>query len=364
MGEAAYSSIAGVSSAPEGNGFLGEYMNLEYGQRWVLASHVEGIPQLKNFELRRFAISELSSDEALVKVHYHTVAPGVRAKLAGGTYTAQVKQGEVIPAVGVGVVVKSNTSDLQKGDFVTGELGWASHAFVKASQLEVLDPRIFGCDDIPLDSAIGALGVPGLTAYFGLLKVGAAKPEETILVSSASGAVGSTVGQIAKISGCRVIGIAGSQEKCTELVTNFGFDAAINYRTEHDLAAAIQAAASQGIDLYFDNVGGKISEAAAVNMNINGRMVICGQTSEYNLPEPRGFKAMTQLIFGRLTLRGFVVYDYSFEFDAARKQLAQWLREGKLLHAPSIIDGIDLAANVFIKQFSQKGPGRPLIRAT
>lgn len=333
-------------------------------KRWTLQSHPVGEPKVTDFRLETFVLPAPLPGEALVRVQFHTVAPGVRAKLAGDTYTAQVKIGDVIPGYGVGIVEASNCPELAVGDRVVGELAWATHTLVRPAAVQLLDPGIFDRPETPLDAAIGVLGASGLTAYFGLLRIGQAKAGDTVLVSSASGAVGSCVGQIARILGCRTIGIAGSAEKCAELRQRFGFDAAVDYRAKGSLTEAIRAVAPEGIDLYYDNVGGDITEAAVANLKQFGRIVVCGQTSDYNRAEATGFRSMTQVITKRLTLRGFVVHDFSAEFAAARTQLAEWLREGRLVHRPAIQDGIESAAAAFVGQFSGQGATRPIIRAT
>ncbi|MGE0830749.1 MAG: NADP-dependent oxidoreductase [Hyphomonadaceae bacterium] len=330
------------------------------GRRWVLAARPDGTPKGSDFALQRFSVEDPGPGQVLVRILYHTVAPGVRARLARETYAAMVQIGEGIPGNGVGVVAASRADGFAEGDLVSGELFWATHALVNPAAITRLDPKIFS--DLPPETSISLLGNAGLTAYFGLLRIGQAKKGDVVLVSSASGAVGSVVGQLARIKGCRVIGIAGSAEKCADLVDVLRFDDAVNYRAEPDLAAAIKMRAPEGVDIYFDNVGGEIADAAIANMKLFGRIVVCGQTSDYNRPTPRGLQGMTQVISRRLTLQGFIVHDFSKEFEAARGELASWLREGKLLHRPTIIDGIEGAVDAFVKQFEGGGGGRPLIR--
>lgn len=337
-------------------------MTLENGQQWVVAARPDGMPVSSDFRLEDCVFAEPGPGKALVRIHYHTVAPGVRAKLAAETYTGQIPIGGAIPSNGVGVVIASNAPSLKVGDVVAGELGWATHKEVAPDAVQVLDPEVFGQPGVPLEAAIGVLGVSGLTAYFGLLRVAHAKAGETVLVSSASGAVGSTVGQIARMTGCRTIGIASSNEKCTELKSVFGFDEAINYRDTADLRASIREAAPNGIDVYFDNVGGEIADAAIASMKLFGRVVVCGQTSDYNQVDPRGMKSMTHVITRRLTLSGFVVHDFADEFAQARGQMKDWLIEGKLVHRPTVRDGIATAVDAFVGQFSGTSAGRPLVK--
>lgn len=333
-------------------------------RQWVLAERPSGLPKKSDFRLIDLDMPTKQTGKVLVRVHYHTVAPGVRARLAAETYAARIEIGDPIPGYGVGIVEWSGSPEFEPGDIVAGELAWATHALANPLALQKLDRTLFDDDEIPLHAAVGALGASGLTAYFGLLNIGEAQGSDTVLISSAAGAVGSMAGQIGKIMGCRVIGLAGTDEKCVELKTVYGFDEALNYRAQPDLAAAIGNAAPDGIDLYFDNVGGEISEAAIAAMKLFGRVVICGQISNYNNDQPTGFRSMNSLITKRLTMRGFIVHDFAKEFAAARIQIAQWLREGKLVHNATVVDRLDDAAEAFVGQFSAGGFDRPVIKAS
>jgi NADPH-dependent curcumin reductase CurA len=331
------------------------------GRRWILAARPQGLPARSDFRLQQFTVAEPAAGEVVVRVAYHTVAPGVLPKLLGQTYTAMVQMGDVIPGNGVGVIEASRHPDFGVGDRVAGELAWATHVIARPESIQRLDPSTFSAD-VPMESAVGTLGGAGLAAYFGLLRIGHPQPGQTVLVSSASGAVGSVVGQLARIKGCRVVGIAGSGQKCADLVNALRFDAAIDYKAESDLAGAIKMQAPEGVDIYFDNVGGEVSDAALVNMKLFGRVVVCGQTSDYQRVVPRGLLGMTQIITRRLTLQGFVVHDFASEFEAARRELAGWMRAGLLLHRPTVVEGIDNSVDAFVKQFEAGGGGRPLIR--
>jgi NADPH-dependent curcumin reductase CurA len=330
-------------------------------KRWLLRRPPNGAPRAEDFELATVRLAEPAEGEVRVRIAYHTVAPGVRAKLSGRTYTTQVMPGDPIPGVGVGIVETSRHPGFAPGDAVVGELGWATAALCGGTALQRLDPALFG-DDVPIEAAIGPLGPAGLTAYFGLREIGRAAAGETVLISSASGTVGSIAGQIAGIMGCRAVGIAGSADKAAVLVVDLGFAAAIDYRAATDLKTAIAAHCPSGVHVYFDNVGGEISDAALGNMRDFGRVIVCGQTSEYGRAEPRGIRAMTQVVSKRLTLRGFIVYDFAAEFAAARAEIAGWLRAGTLRHRPTIIDGIDKSADAFAGLFAANSPAAALVR--
>lgn len=332
----------------------------ETGRRWTLARRPDGAPRASDFALEPFDLPQPGAGEILVAVSHHTVAPGVRARLAADTYAARVEIGEPIPGNGVGRVVASGDPRFVVGDRVSGELGWASHMLVPAGAVQPLDPQVFR-DGVPDEAAVGILGSSGLTAYFGLLDIAAAQPGEAVIVSSAAGAVGSAVGQVARIRGLRVIGIAGSAEKCADLVARLGFDAAVDYH-EADLAAAIGRAAPEGAHIYFDNVGGRIADAAILNLAVGGRIALCGQTADYNAAAPRGLSTMVQLISRRITMRGFIVHDFADRFAKARREMAEWLRDGRLISAPTILDGLERAAEAFAGQFDGTGQARPLIR--
>lgn len=331
------------------------------GLRWVLAARPGATLRTDDFALEEFAIPELSEGEVRVAVEYHTIAPGIRPKLTADTYVPAIAIGGTIPGLGVGVVEDSRDPNFSAGDRVSGELGWASRAIMKGKDLYKLDPRIF-TPDIPISAALDVLGVSGLTAYFGLLRVGDLRPGDVVLVSSAAGAVGSIAGQIARLKGCDTVGIAGSAEKCA-LLTADGFAAAIDYTEEPDLTAAIKQRRPDGIDLYFDNVGGETTDAAIANMRPFGRVVICGRTSDYGGRDSGGVRRMMDVLFRRLRIQGFIMYDFASEFEAARAELAEWLRQGKMRHRVTAVDGIENAAASFVSRF-EKGSSivRPLVK--
>ena len=239
-------------------------------RRWVMAKTPGAVLAPDDFELRSFIPRELLEGDVRVRVRAHTVAPGARAAMTYASYGRPMKPGDPMLGEGIGVVDASRHPDFAVGDTVTGNLGWATDVVLRGGELRTLEPALYG-DDLPPETALGALGVNGNTAYVGLFEVGRLKAGETVLVSSAAGAVGYLAGQMAVIAGCDVVGIAGSDAKCRELTEKFGFHAAINYRTAGDLAAAIKTTRPDGIDVFFDNVGGRTLSAGVANLRQFGR---------------------------------------------------------------------------------------------
>jgi NADPH-dependent curcumin reductase CurA len=328
-------------------------------KRWVLASPVVGRPQPENFALIEEPIGEPAPGQVQVQLSYHTVAPGVRAKLSGKTYTDMVRPGETIPGMGVGLVTASNHSAFPLGALVSGELGWATDAVVSADKIRPLDRRQFV--GIPLHTALTLLGPTGLTAYFGLTRVAEVRAGEVLLISAAAGAVGVAAGQMARLLGCRVVGLAGSEDKCRELIQTFGFDAVINYRRESDLDAAIALQCPNGVDVYFDNVGGAVTDAAIRGMAQDGRIAVCGQVSEYSASEPRGWRETGAIVSKRLRIRGFVLFDFAAEFASASHAISRWIETGALVDRPTVIEGVENAADAFVSMFGDHPPGRVIV---
>ena len=259
----------------------------------------------------------------------------------------------------VAEVIESNNDQYTKGDFVSGMLNWSEYQIHNGAELNKVDPN-----QAPLSAYLGVLGMTGLTAYFGLLDIGKPKQRETILVSGAAGAVGSIVGQIGKIKGCTVIGIAGSDEKIELLTNEFGYDKGINYKTTKDMNAAIKEAAPNGIDVYFDNVGGEILDAALANINRFGRVIACGAISLYNKTEqPTGPRVEVTLIKKSVLMQGFTIGNYAQKFGEGISELAKWLNQGKLTHKETIVEGFDQAPQAFIDLFSGKNQGKMIVKA-
>jgi hypothetical protein len=331
-------------------------------RRWVLAKRPEGVPRADDFRLEQTPVPDLSDGQALIRVEHISVDPGMRSRLSGDSYAPALALGAVIESAGVGTVIASRNAKLKEGAQVWGGFGWQSHVVSEGRGVQLLDPEIYK-GTIKPTAAIGVLGIPGLTAFFGLFEIGKPKPDHVVLVSSAAGTVGATAGQIAKIQGCTAIGLAGSDAKCA-YARQIGFDAAINYKTCGDLTAAIKRAAPKGLDIYFDNVGGETLDAAILNMRRGGRIVVSGQISEYNAVAPRGIRHTLPFITQRLRMEGLVVYDYNVQFNEARAQMADWLRAGKLSYREEIVDGLDQAPAAFIGLFTGESFGRRLVRVS
>lgn len=333
-------------------------------KRWVLASRPEGKPKLENFRLEDVTLSDPGEHEILIRTEFHSVDPGMRGRLSGDSYTSALPVGDTVDSAMVGIVEASNNEKFKPGDRVTGGFGWVSHALSNGRGVQILDPAMYHGKLRP-SAAIGVLGIPGLTSYFGLLDLGKPNAGDTVLISSAAGPVGATAGQIAKMRGCKVVGIAGSKAKC-DYLEGLGFDATINYRQAKDIGAAIAAACPDGIDIYFDNVGGAMLDAAIVNMKEHGRIVVSGQVSEYNRgpDELVGIRNVTRFITHRLRMEGLVVFDYFKGFRAAQAEMAAWIQEEKLEYTEDVSEGIEGSAAAFVGLFEGENHGRRLIKVS
>lgn len=330
-------------------------------RRWVLAERPDGIPGPSTFRLEEHPLPEPAEGEVRVRVTHFSLDPGMRPALSQDTYVGATPLGTLITSAGLGVVEASRHERLKEGDLVTGGFGWQSAAVVPAKHCVKHDPALFSGGVTPT-AAIGILGIPGMTAWFGLTSVAGLKQGDSVLISSASGPVGATAGQLAKLMGAgRVAGIAGSRSKCDWLTGEAGFDAAIDYKSETDLAGAMRTATGGGADIYFDNVGGAMLDAAISVMKPGGRIAISGQLSEYNRDTPEGIRNTLAFITHRLRMEGFVVLDYVREFGAAGAQMAQWIRDGKLLYREEIVEGIENAPAAYAGLFTGDNFGRRLI---
>lgn len=332
-------------------------------KRWVLASRPEGKPKLENFRLEEVKLPDIGEHEILIRTEFHSVDPGMRSRLSGDSYTAALPLGETIDSAMVGIVEASRNEKFKPGDRVTGGFGWVTHAISNGRGVQLLSPEMFHGKLRPT-AAIGVLGIPGLTSYFGLLELGAPRAGDTVLISSAAGPVGATAGQIAKQKGCRVIGIAGSAEKC-DYVRSLGFDDCFSYRGA-DLRTAIREHCPDGVDIYFDNVGAKMLDAAILNMKEHGRIVVSGQVSEYNRADNElvGIRNVTRFITHRLRMEGLVVFDYFKRFREVQAEMAGWIHEGKLVYTEDVSEGIEGSAAAFIGLFEGENLGRRLIKVS
>tara|TARA_R100000935_G_scaffold23395_1_gene42732 strand:+ start:48234 stop:49229 length:996 start_codon:yes stop_codon:yes gene_type:complete len=325
----------------------------------LLKSRPEGKPTLDNFDSIEIDTPEISDGQVLLKTRYVSVDPYLRGRMRDEkSYIEPFQLDKPVQSGVIAEVVETRNSEFKKGDYVNGMLEWKKFQSHTGKGLQKVDP-----DKAPLSAYLGVLGLTGITAYVGLLKIGEPKEGETVLVSGASGAVGSVVGQIAKIKGCNVVGIAGSDVKVKLLKDTFGFDEGINYKTTDTMHKAIQKACPDGVDVYFDNVGGEILDAAVANMNRFGRIVNCGAISLYNETEqPTGPRLETSLVKKSLKMQGFIVRDFQSDFNEIVPQLATWLREGKLTYEETIVNGFENIPQAFIDLFDGKNKGKMVVK--
>ena len=326
----------------------------------LLASRPVGIPEESNFNIVETPVPDLDDGQFLVRLIYLSVDPYMRGRMRDApSYAPPVPIGSVMVGGAVGEVIESRHPDYFEGDIVDGMFGWQKFAISDGTEMvRKVDPSL-----APISTAVGALGMPALTAYFGLIEIAAVKSGDTVVVSGAAGAVGTIVGQIAKIKGCRVVGIAGSDEKIQYITDELGFDAAFNYKTTDDYVAKVAELCPSGVDVYFDNVGGKISDAVLLNINVGARVAVCGQISQYNRERPEmGPRLLGQLIVKQARIEGFLVFRYIDRYLEGIKQLAQWLKEGKLKYREQIAEGIENAPAAFIGMLQGSNTGKQLVK--
>ena len=334
-------------------------------RRWILAEYPQGMPNLDTWTLDVAPTPEPGPGQILVKARFLSVDPYMRGRISpAANYAQSVALGEVMRGGGVGEVIVSNHPEWRPGDFAeTMGFGWQEWA--------VLSPGRSGPDGVnridpslaPVESSLSWLGMPGLTAYFGLIELGRPRPGDTVVVSAASGAVGQLVGQIAKIAGCRAVAIAGSEEKLA-WCRNLGFDAGLNHRTETDLAAAVKTACPNGADVFFDNTAGPIHDAVMANLAVGARVVICGRIARASRFDERdiGERFLADLIIKRAVVSGFLVFDWWHRRDEALARLAWWRRDGRLRYREDVIDGIERMPEAFLRLLSGKNFGKQLVR--
>lgn len=326
----------------------------------LLAARPVGFPKPSDFKLVESPVPTPGPNQFLVRSLYLSVEPYMRSRInpGGKSYARSVEVGEVMIGGVVGEVVESNHARFAQGDIVEGLFGWQEYALSDGTGVRKVDPSL-----APISTALGVLGMPGLSAYFGLLEIGKPQPGDTVVISGAAGAVGSIAGQIAKIQGCRVVGIAGSDEKVRHLVEDLGFDAAFNYKTVPNYFRKLLSLCPSGIDVYFDNVGGEITDAVIRLINVRARLVICGQISQYNLEKPEmGPRWLWALIVKQARAEGFLVFQFADRYDEALRQMAQWLREGKLKYRETIVEGIENAPRAFIGMLKGENIGKQLVK--
>jgi NADPH-dependent curcumin reductase CurA len=331
-------------------------------RQWLYAKQPQGKIAPDTFEWVENAPPIAREGEVLVRTRMLSLDPANRAWMMGKTYRSALEPGQVMAGFAVGEVVDSRATGFVKGDIVEGDFGWQDYAAVPA-QADRLTKRT---TKAPLEHLVGPLSITGLTAYFGLLEVGRPNPGDTVLVSAAAGAVGTVAGQIARIAGCRVVGTAGGQDKCDWLVRELGFDAAVDYKAGSGLRRAIAAACPRGIDVYFDNTGGPVLEAALSLMNLRGRVVCCGNVSQYDVekpaPGPMGVPGL--VVVKRLRMEGFVVMDFFDRRAEAERRLARWVETDRIKAVVDVVDGLENAPRALIGLFEGSNRGKRAVRVS
>jgi NADPH-dependent curcumin reductase CurA len=331
-------------------------------RQWVLASRPEGEPRPDTFRLVESDRPKPADGEVLLKTLWLSLDPYMRGRIsAAKSYARGVEPGEVMVGGTVSEVVESKNPKFSVCDVVASYSGWQEYQVTAGKELHKLDPKV-----APVSTALGVLGMPGMTAYAGLLTIGQPKPGETVVVAAASGAVGAVVGQIAKIKGCRAVGIAGGADKCRYLTDELGFDAAID-RRDPEMKSKLAAACPNGIDVYFENVGGEVWDAVFPLLNNFARVPLCGLIAHYNDTElppgpDKSPRLMRAILTKRLTLRGFIVTDFADQAPAFQRDVSQWLGEGKIKYREDVVEGLAAASEAFIGLLKGKNFGKLLVR--
>ncbi|MFT4802437.1 MAG: NADPH-dependent curcumin reductase CurA [Flavobacteriaceae bacterium] len=325
----------------------------------IFVKRPEGLPGSDTWKLEENPITKPKDGEVLIQHHYISLDPAMRGWMMDRkSYIPPVQIGEVMRSGSIGKVIEANNHpDFKVGDCIVNWGGVQQYYTTNGENCYKVDDAI-----VPMPKYLGALGMPGMTAYFGILQVGKIKEGDIVLVSGAAGAVGSLVGQIAKLKGCTVIGIAGGKEKCDYLVNDLGFDEAIDYKTE-DLIEVLEKKCPKGIDVYFDNVGGEILDAALTKLRLNARVVICGAISQYNnkkdIVAPKNYLS---LLVNRATMQGMVVLDYATEYQSAAQEMGMWMMQGKIKSREDIYEGIENFYDTFLRLFSGDKKGKLILK--
>lgn len=335
---------------------------MEQNQQYILASRPSGMPDENHLVIKDTPMPKAEAGQVLLKTIYLSLDPYMRGRMnAGASYAKGVEIGEVMTGGTVSEVVESQYDGLEAGDIVLSHNGWQRYTVASGDSVRKLDPS-----EAPVSTAVGVMGMPGFTAYVGLLDLGLPKSGETVVVSAASGAVGQVVGQIAKLKDCRVVGTAGADDKCRHVVDTYGFDACINYKDD-DFETQLDRACPDGIDIYFENVGGKVFDAVMKRVNDFARIPVCGRIAHYNqtsLPEgpDRLIPFMGKVLIKRLTLRGFIQSDHLERHPDFLKDMAGWIREGKVQYQEDIVEGFESALTAFQGLLEGRNRGKMLIR--
>ena len=329
-------------------------------RQFLLAQRPVGAPTRETFEFVQTPLGEPGPKQILVRNEYLSLDPAMRGWMNDAkSYSPPVGIGEVMRALGVGRVVASQHPDFKEGDYVNGALGVQDYYLGEPRGFYKVDPN-----QAPLPRYLSALGMTGMTAYFGLLAVGEPKAGETVVISGAAGAVGSVVGQIAKIKGCRVVGIAGGADKCRFLIDKLGFDGAIDYKSE-DVAAGLKRECPKGVDVFFDNVGGDILDAVLTRITVGARVVICGAISQYNNKEAvKGPANYLSLLVNRARMQGMVVTDYVPRYAEAMQQMAEWIQSGQLKSKEDVVEGLETFPETLMKLFTGGNFGKLVLKVS
>lgn len=333
-------------------------------QQFTLVQRPVGMPDDTHLRLDETPMPEAGKGEVLLKTRYLSLDPYMRGRMNDtASYATPVALGEVMTGEAVSEVLESHHPDLSPGDLVIGRTGWQTHAVATPDSLYRIDPDI-----APPSAWLGVIGMPGFTAYVGLREFGRPQPGETVVVSAASGAVGQVVGQIAKMKGCRVVGVAGAEDKCDYVKTEYGFDACVNYKDE-DFEEQLRAACPDGIDVYFENVGGKVFDAVMTLVNDFARIPVCGRIAHYNqtrLPEgpDRLIPFMGQILIKRLMFRGFIQSDHNELLPEFRREMGQWLKEGKVKYREDVVEGFENTLTAFQGLLQGNNRGKLVVRVS
>ncbi|HEY9778530.1 MAG TPA: NADP-dependent oxidoreductase [Leptolyngbyaceae cyanobacterium] len=334
-------------------------MSSSMNRQILLKSRPVGEPKESDFALVETPIPEPGEGEVLNRTVYLSLDPYMRGRMSDrASYAAPVELGSVMVGGGVSQVMQSNHPQFSAGDFVLGYDGWQAYSVVKGETLRKLDPK-----QASISYALGITGMPGMTAYFALLDVGQPQSGETVVISAASGAVGSVAGQIAKIKGCRVVGVAGSDAKCDYVMKELGFDECINRNTQ-DLSSALKAACPDGIDVYFDNTAGAILEAVLQQINLGARIPLVGLISQYNAENPPPGPNLMPLLVKRALIKGFLVSDYQQRQAEFLNDVVQWLQAGKLKYKEDVVEGLENAPRAFIGLLQGKNFGKLIVKVS
>jgi NADPH-dependent curcumin reductase CurA len=328
-------------------------------RRIVLRSRPEGEPTEDNFEMTATSVPGVTDGQVLRRTIYLSLDPYMRGRMSDApSYSPHVELGQVMVGHTVSQVIESKNRAFARGDFVAGYDGWQDYGLSNGNDLRKIDPS-----HAPLSTSLGVLGMPGMTAYVGLLDIGQPKPGETVAVSAASGAVGAVVGQIAKIKGCRAVGIAGSEEKCDYVVQELGFDACVNHRSSA-FPAELADACSNGIDVYFENVGGDVLAAVLPILNLEARIPLCGVISEYTTPKPLRGTSLRPFLVKRAMLKGFIILDHQHRSAAFLEDCGRWLQEGRLKWREDIVNGLEQAPSALPRLYEGRNFGKLIVRVS